>query len=601
MVNINNKFEFLGAGGAKYTGLPQKTVDFLLSKQLKDKELWRKFTDIFGTCTDDADNGWRGEYFGKMMRGACLTYLYTGDEELYDILFSAVEGILEKQEPSGRISTYGTEHEFNGWDIWARKYVLVGLEYFFDICKDETFKKRILKAMVSHADYITDFIGADKKHIEETSDKFGALNSCSVLDAYLQLYKLTKHRRYLGFSEYIISACGELIKCVEENKLKVFEFPQTKAYELMSFFEGLLTYYECTGKEYYLNIVLKFFDDLQETEQTIIGAMGTGFEFFNNSTANQTEHHPDPMLETCVTVTWIRITARLLALTGDVKFADKIELSAYNALFGTVNFNLLPQYCVEEKQYVEGLPFDSYSPLFFGRRGEMIAGCKTLPCGTHYGCCGAIGAAAAALFPLTAVMTDGEGIVVNHYLSGKAEALLPSGNKLQVEIIGDYPKSGELKVRFAPEREDEYSVRLRIPDWCDFAVCLAGGNEYRIESGYLLFENVSGNTEMRLTFPLSIKTVRLNMKTAFVRGPIVLARDEEKEGVKINFNQTEILIRNEGSGEYAFGNLPPKGDECCRIEMKTFDGRKVILSDYATCGKNWTGDFPYISVWMNIG
>ena len=32
-----------------------------------------------------------GEYWGKLMRGACETYLYTRDEELYEILTESVE------------------------------------------------------------------------------------------------------------------------------------------------------------------------------------------------------------------------------------------------------------------------------------------------------------------------------------------------------------------------------------------------------------------------------------------------------------------------------------------------------------------------------
>ena len=89
---------YLNIGESKYSGFTQKTVDFILNKQVKDVDLWNKFISVFGTDADASDNGWRCEYWGKMMRGACLIYAYTADEELYQILRNAVFGLLEKQE-----------------------------------------------------------------------------------------------------------------------------------------------------------------------------------------------------------------------------------------------------------------------------------------------------------------------------------------------------------------------------------------------------------------------------------------------------------------------------------------------------------------------
>lgn len=596
---VYNQFEFIKTGKANYSGFPQKVVDFIRREQVKDKSLWRKFTEVFGTGADVNDKGWRGEYFGKMMRGACLIYIYTGDKELYNILFSAVKDIIGRQEPSGRISTYDVKSEFSGWDMWSRKYVMVGLEYFYDICNDENFKREILNSLIKHADYIILHVGKNKKSIRDTSEIYGGLNSCSILDAFLQLYRLTGYKRYLQFGEYVIDECDDYITAVTDGKLRVCEFPETKAYELMSFFEGILTYYECTGKEFYLDTVLKFFEKLQEEEQTIIGSMGTRYEFFDDSIIKQTEYSDKPMLETCVTVTWIRVLTRLLLLTGDVKYADRIETSVYNALYGTINFDLISQFSNEKQDYVQGLPFDSYSPLVANRRGNGVGGMKEFSDGTHYGCCACIGAAGVALFPLTAVLSDGDGVVVNYYLNGKTQVDMPNGKKVSVEISGDYPRGDKITVRFKPETDEKYSIKLRMPDWAGGTVCLVGENKYEVESGYLGFDDVFGDAEIRLSLPICFKTETLNGRTAFKCGPIVLARDEEKEGKKIDFDKTEIIQRTE-NGEVAFRNLTPRGDEFFRFELETETGNSIILSDYATCGKKWTGGLPNIGVWLKI-
>ena len=52
-------------------GLADKTSSFLQEEQLKDRVLWKKFVDVFRSHPDSENYGWRGEFWGKMMRGGC--------------------------------------------------------------------------------------------------------------------------------------------------------------------------------------------------------------------------------------------------------------------------------------------------------------------------------------------------------------------------------------------------------------------------------------------------------------------------------------------------------------------------------------------------
>ena len=80
--------------------------------------MWRDSLQKLRTMRTAAGGG---EYWGKLMRGACMTWQYTGDQELYKILREAVLKLLDTQDEEGRISTYSRQEEFNGWDIWCRK------------------------------------------------------------------------------------------------------------------------------------------------------------------------------------------------------------------------------------------------------------------------------------------------------------------------------------------------------------------------------------------------------------------------------------------------------------------------------------------------
>ena len=403
---IENTFNLPKAGEVELNETNRKYLDFVTEKQLLDKSLWENFVNVFRTKADDSDLGWRGEYWGKMMRGGCLVYRCTGDERLYYVLKGAVLSLLDAAEDDGRISTYSRSLECSGWDIWCRKYVLTGMLHFSDICDDEKLIGRILNCMEKHLDRLIEKVGPGPGRIPitETSNFWLGVNSCSILEPVLDLYRRRKEKRFLDFAEYVLSTggCsgGNLIELALRDKKAPFEYPETKAYETMSFFEGVLAYYEVTGNEKYLNAVLNFTEKVFETDITLIGCAGCTHELFDNSVKRQTEHAEKVMQETCVTVTWMRLCTRLFLLTGKEKYAERIERSALNALFGSVN--LFDQEITMPKsgEVLPPLPFDSYSPLFMNRRGRGIGGLKHFSDNSFYGCCAAIGAAGLAVYPL---------------------------------------------------------------------------------------------------------------------------------------------------------------------------------------------------------
>lgn len=201
---IHNDLFPLIPGEAKYRGYIEALVKFTLGHQLLDADTWKMFVDQF-RLHSDSDNCWRGEYWGKMMRGGCMTYCCTKNAKLYSVLENSVRDLLSTQDDLGRITTYPIEKEFNGWDMWVRKYVMLGLLYFYDICKNRALQAKILKALSKHADYIVRHIGPDaaQKPLLETSAVWGGLNSASILEPFVLLYRKTSEPKYLAFSQYI--------------------------------------------------------------------------------------------------------------------------------------------------------------------------------------------------------------------------------------------------------------------------------------------------------------------------------------------------------------------------------------------------------------
>ena len=70
---------------------------------------------------------WQIEFWGKWFTSAALAYDYEPSAQLDKILKYAASELLKTQGADGSITTYKKDSEFAGWDMWGRKYVLLGL------------------------------------------------------------------------------------------------------------------------------------------------------------------------------------------------------------------------------------------------------------------------------------------------------------------------------------------------------------------------------------------------------------------------------------------------------------------------------------------
>ncbi|MBE5742903.1 MAG: hypothetical protein E7360_06295 [Clostridiales bacterium] len=575
----NNCGDYI-VSNAKYEKQWDGLFSYISNSQLKDQVLWKLLIAPYINKTDDFDEGWRGEYWGKLMRGGALIYAYSKDEELYRVLVEAVEGLLLTQENNGRFSSYSQKVEFTGWDMWSRKYVLLGMQYFYDICKDENLKSKMISAMQSHADYIIEKVGfgEGKKPVRETSNYHGGYNAFSILQPIVKLYKLTKDEKYLDYATKMVESeyCdGKLFALAKENKLYPYQYPITKAYEIMSCFEGLIEYYEVVGDQTYLNTARGYADKILQTDFAIIGASGGHDEYFDNSTKTQVVKTEVNKFETCVTVTLMKFLTALYRHTGDKKYLDAIEKSFYNAYLGAL---------IDQDNTYFGLPlFYSYSPVYQNERWSLMGGGKSIAPYARFGCCIAIGAAGLGVIPTVDVVEkDGE-IVVGLFIGGKYQL-----STAILNLATEYPYDGAVKIELE-KADTKKRIKLRIPEWCkNFTL----NRDYVIEDGYAIIELSQGesvNYSMEMQYEeISSKTVNTEEEERFavVKGPVVLCADSR---------ETDLYKKYELAKEKGKITGRKDGDEY-KFALK--DGKELTLREYRFAGKNY--DNPReISVWIN--
>ena len=610
---IKNKLLFAKAGEIKLGGYGGSIIDFTIDRQLTDVDTWLLLVEQFRRREDSGNGGWRGEYWGKMMRGAALTYRATKNERLYSVLTDTVRDMLTTQDEWGRFSSYTKDKEFFAWDLWGRKYVMLGMMYFLDVCKSKELKKRIVAALKKHANYIVKHIGEGrgKTPIFETFDRIGAMNSCSILEPFVKLYDLTGDKRYFDFATYLVNTglCdgANLIELALKKELYPYQYPHTKAYEMMSCFEGVVEYYKHTGNPDLLTSAENFVEMLIKSDYTLIGGAGCKHEFLDNSAVTQTEPATmDVMQETCVTVTFIKLCAKLLALTGDARYAEYIERSGLNAMYGAVNNenqtmrrtlartwdNNGDMIILEEH---EAFPFDSYSPLYQDRRGIRCGGVQLLGNGRAYGGCVCIGSAGTAIIGLYAVMKMEDGIAVNLYNDCKFNTGI-EGQRVRLDMRANPYEANGARIT-VDGKGQSFAIALRRPTWADnFAVTVNGEPvDAAVKDGYLVITRVWNKDKIEVKFNTSVRMRVINGKIAFTKGPITLASDKRLRDLG---SALSIKVKD-GKSVRAKRVKNTAFNSNAAYEISTADG-KITLTDYAQTGKNYDDESTGLTVWHDV-
>lgn len=626
-VNADNRYS--------YSGIIDKTYKFIEDFQLSDTELWKRFVEQYRENADN-DGGWRGEYWGKMMRGATFVYSYTKNEELYNTLEKTVYDLIDSAEESGRLSTYPIEKEFTGWDLWSRKYALLGMQYFLDICKSDELREKIIASMCAQLDYIEARIGeGDKTRITHTSNNWRGLNSSSILEPVVRLYKLTGKENYMTLAKHIVDhGCidtGDVFELAFKNGLYPYQYPVTKAYEMISCFEGLIEYYEVTGDEKYKTAVVNFADKMLETDFTVIGSGGCTHELFDHSTVRQANttngRHAQ---ETCVTVTMMKFMYRLHLLTGDPKYVDAFETSLYNAYLGAVNTekNINLDWLDQVAECIhDPLPFDSYSPLTADKRGKAIGGLRVMSDKHYYGCCACIGSAGIGLVTKMHLLGTENGFALNLFINGRVEATTPSGKKIAFNTVTEYPKGGSVKISLELEESESFELLVRVPAWSRKTTVSVNGTSVSAIPGYvkicrewqngdfveleldmrtfairpiiygeqvLMTDTVLDRNRNVAVVPLYDKQDPLaKYHVALQRGPIMLAQDD-KLGYSVD-TPIDVEINEDGTVDVEITEGAVPFDNIIEAKLPLTDGTSILVTDYSSAGKNWK---ERMAVWM---
>ena len=530
---------------------------------------------------------WQSEFWGKWFTSAVLAYRYRPEPQLKKVLDQAVDGLIATQTPDGYIGNYADDKHLAAWDIWGRKYCMLGLLAYYDLTKEQ----KALNAAAKEADFLMTELKNRNALIVKMGNHRGMAAS-SVLEPICLLYGRTGDQKYLAFAEEIVrqwetpdgpqlisKATVPVAERFPKPKINWYGWEQgQKAYEMMSCYEGLLELYRLTGKKDLLTAVEKTWQNIRETEIDIVGS-GSARECWFGGKRLQVlpvRHFQ----ETCVTATWIKLSQQLLCLTGDSKYAEAIEQSYYNALLGAMNS--------------DGSVWGYYTPL----SGYKIL--REEQCGMGINCCTASGPRALFTFPLTAIMGCKDGVQVNFYAEGEYLVQTPGKQLAEISQTTNYPVDGEIKIGIKIANGEGMTIRIRIPDWSKKSQVTVNGQvvDGVISGQYAVIhrEWKSGDV-IALVFEMNGRIIHQEGETdnlAIIRGPIVLSRDSRLPGPVVDAWLTP-LINKDGYLDLELVAQDQQGfwmqiKANCKYEPHSKEGDaegSLLFCDYASSGNTY--------------
>ena len=555
---------------------------------------------------------WQTEFWGKWMHSAVPYLGYCGSEKLSTSIDRGIDRMLASQEANGYIGNYPDALRCDeGWDVWGMKYTLLGLIHYYDLIRGESKSKgegeqrcdQVLSAAKRLCDYVIGEIGPGGKRGRELwqTGNWSGYASSSILEPVVWLYRRTKEKKYLDFATYIVKGMTEpesgprlldlALKGVsvadrnESNYDKnaewkyVCKYGRSKAYEMMSCYQGLLDFVEEKVKvegEQWRNLrlaAIRTAEDIVKEEINLAGGCACSEAWFHGA---KKQHLPYTRLQvTCVTTTWMRFCEKLLEVTGDPKWADQLERTFYNAYLGAMK--------------ADGSEFAGYTPLSGNRyHGQHH-------CYMHTDCCTANGPRGFLCFLKEFYRRNGDTATFNFYASALVDGF---------DMYSLYPRTDT--ARIVSHTKGPLKLRLRIPAWsAKTEVKLNGkpldgvtaGTYFTIENDWKLGDIV----EVMFDMPVIAHTLEHNV--AFTRGPVLLARDSRfadgdltepfRQGIKDGQAMLTFAAVRTPSDDFwmAFSATLPIGSHHANPEGA--NPSAVSFCDYASAGNTWCRDNCY--------
>jgi DUF1680 family protein len=389
--------------------------------------------------------------------------------------------------------------------------------------------------------------------------------------ALVGLYRTTGETKYLDFARYLLGGGGREGLRLKDSEIRTIfsgkPFTSRTEFEgdvlrALNAAAGATDYFAESGDPPYKRTIDLLWADLTARRMTITG--GVGMRGNSDSFEAPYEFTIGGYTDPCASTANVLWNFRLLALTGNARYADIVERALYNGVNA-------------------GLSLDG-SLLCY--RSSTAAGMEKMRSRFFESdCCPPDVLALLEALPGYFYSAGRDGLYVNLYNNSELDWRLNDGVPLKVVQTTNYPWSGEIKLALYPAKSSQFTIWLRWPSWAPTADVLIDGNrvagDFKRGQYIPLTRTWEPGDVITLNLPVQTVAVRANPlaaglygRVAWERGPLVYALEQIDQG---NNSLPDIFLRPAATGTAEFRNEMLGGITV--LKLPGFVAEKPLASD----------------------
>jgi len=417
-------------------------------------------------------------------------YAVTKEERLEHWMDEAIAWVAKAQRPDGYLSSWVQLTGVDRWDDLNNHelYNMGHLMTAASVHHRVTGKDNYLQVAIRTGDYLYDtFLPRPKKLAH-----FG-FNPSNIMGA-IDLFRATRNPKYLELAGVFVDMRGAIPGGSNQNQASV---PLREEQEAVGhvvtatyLWCGAADVYAETGDRTLLDALERLWRDVTTRKMYITGgaaalhfgevtrdafhrwprdsvheAFGAGFQLPNRTAYN----------ETCANIGNAMWNWRMMALTGEAKYADVMEQVLYNSMLSAIGLG--------------GTNFFYSNPLRRCRAAVPLMSndsaerwIDTTPNSTVrcYCCPPSLARTLAKLHGWAYSLTD-DAVWVNLFGSSTLETELSSGQSLKLTQETDYPWDGKVTMTLQNAPNDPLGIMLRIPGWATDVSLMVNGQAAGVE------------------------------------------------------------------------------------------------------------------------
>jgi DUF1680 family protein len=461
--------------------------------------------------------------------------------ELRSVVDKDIREIVAAQQPDGYLNTYYVleraaqrmepKTQQHGHELYNIGHLLQGSIAYYRATGERTLLDAGLR-------FVNEFLspnfgpGADKKPL------FSGHPEMEL--ALIELYRITGDKRHLELAGYLLAGDSRMHFTPENYVYHFCGIPfasrthlEGHAVRAMYACCGATDYYLETGDQAYWKALNVLWKDLVTAQMYVTGGVGarSDGEAFGDpyELPNATAYG-----ESCAAIGNMMWNWRMLAVTGEAKYADVIERALYNGINSGMSLNGT-LYC-----YRNPLAFDPSS-------GDKIRN-------EWYDttCCPPNLERTLASLPGYFYSTSSDGVYMHLYDNSLLDWRLENGTAVAIRQKTNYPWDGNVEIAVAPAQPADFTLFLRIPGWTDAAKVAVNGKAVAGATAgqYLpIRRRWSAADTVTLHFNMvpqvleaNAEVVENNGRVAVQRGPLVYCMEQIDQGEGVALKDVALAV-----------------------------------------------------------